>query len=107
MALFNQTPSEWQPEPNSTALGTGVILEAVTQEDGRTATQVLQATYVEDVTFEQCQSYALDKVAFKWIPHSVASIFELRTNACGGRCVDSCVVPGCICNPLGVCQKPI
>lgn len=40
-------------------------------------------------------------VAGKWVPDRVSTLVSLQASLCKGvKCVDSCVNPGCICDPM-------
>lgn len=94
MPLDNQTLDEWLNLPGvgmgPTSLGTGLFIYSF--KPGK--------DIEPDVTYDECKKLAdgKDAKAFKWVPHIVASLDEIKQTACGQRCNRSCVKPGCVCD---------
>lgn len=57
--------------------------------------------YVESFADFEAIGKSPDVVAGKWVPESVARYEQLKNSPCAGVvCVNSCVHPGCVCDPV-------
>jgi hypothetical protein len=87
----NQTRDEWITQ-RDVQRGTGIF---VRQYSGG-ATRPKE--FVESLSYDECIIQGAEALAFKWVPHSVASVSELKAMPCPREeCVDTCVRPACVC----------
>jgi hypothetical protein len=90
MTQHNQTDPRWITRDNP-ALGTAVLV--IEKPDGS-----FQINYYPDVAYRRSQRLAIKAIAFKWVPHHVATLEELQRSQCLGLgCVQRCAKPGCVC----------
>jgi hypothetical protein len=78
----NQTEEKWLEFSNPEDLGTGIFLIPDVKSDKFGAAQKL---VVPDITYPQCVQRGMFTIAFKWVPHSVASASELEV-PCEQQC---------------------
>ncbi|MGB5710331.1 MAG: hypothetical protein WBM44_05425 [Waterburya sp.] len=110
----NKTNSDWLTEENLANTGTAVFLmprntlsrfgfgeqryrgyRGHRRGYGRKVGFVKRS--INNLSYEQAINYGTRALVFKWIPNSIASYQQLRSQPCGSLCVDTCVKPGCIC----------
>lgn len=72
--MKNQTNPEWLKQATQQSLGTGVFLN-------KTSNQSKEKVYIENITYSKCLELGEGYVAFKWVPHFIASAQELK-NSC-------------------------
>jgi hypothetical protein len=100
----NQTDPKWLNPADPDELGTGLFLVA----DVQTTEQPLATKRepVKDLTYLACIQRGHLTIAFKWIPHRIASYSTIANKVCNPEpCVLTCVEAGCICDPVsGVCK---
>lgn len=76
--MHNQTEQSWLENLEPDALGTGVLL---IQGDDK-ASEEVQKTFMQNITYDQCIQHGKNAVAFKWVPHKLASYEELINTTC-------------------------
>ena len=98
MTLHNQTDPAWATQ-DGVALGTGILVFGLPG-------QTLRTEFQPDLPYELVRHLAAGALAFKWVPHAVASLEELRHSRCLGlSCVQRCAKPGCLCI-ADACTRP-
>ncbi|WP_162669249.1 hypothetical protein [Gemmata massiliana] len=90
---YNQTDPQWLAQPHLTQ-GTGIFL---VPDIHSAAPESVKKEYVENITYEECIRRGKLALVVKWVPHTVLSFADLKANACGQNCVDTCAEPGCEC----------
>jgi len=100
--LTNQTHASWLEYADEENLGTGLFL--IRQGGGYRKDLIPDITY-HDLSLRLTE--LREVVAFKWIPHIVATLLDVKkalNNRCGnGRCRQTCIRIGCTCTK-GQCQ---
>jgi hypothetical protein len=96
----NQTLDEWFLHPqivnDPNARGTGVAIA----RPGSGKDHFSDVTYDEMLDNDRLFQF----YCFAWVPHVIATETQVQNAACGGRCSQSCVTPGCLCDrSLGRC----
>jgi hypothetical protein len=101
--MNDQTKEDFLDFVNQDSLGTGIFLIADVESDIYGAANKV---FVQDITYSECIKRGQFAMAFKWVPNSEASVYQLRDTSCTPHsCVKSCVEKGCMCNePRGICQ---
>lgn len=102
--MDNQTEQKWLEDQSPDALGTGVFLIPNLEIDEYAAMEVKA---IRNITYKQCCIRGAFVAAFKWVPNSIEDFESICLENCtNGKCVKTCIKPGCICNPyLGICQS--
>ena len=102
--MNNQTNPSWILNLQTSQLGTGLFMLPDVANDNFAA-MIVQA--VKNLVYSDCLRRGAFAVAFKWVPHNIASYDDLMKAACHPHlCVATCVEPGCMCNTyLGTCQS--
>ena len=77
--MQNQTEQDWLENLEPNALGTGLFLLPDVHSDKSGATR---GVFVPDITYIQCVQRGWRTISFKWIPHAVASIDQLKNSRC-------------------------
>jgi hypothetical protein len=97
--MFDQTKMEWQRKAAPEELGTGIVLlRSNSPEVFKPSKKML----IPNVRYDQFKNKVkeLDAIAMKWVPGFVASYEALLAAACEPKpCTETCVQPGCICDP--------
>lgn len=92
----NQTDPKWLDKSDPDKKGTGlfVIADVSTVEPDAITTVV-----IENITYKQCVGHGYLAIAFKWVPHNIATLQQMRgAPPCDGEdCVYTCVENGCMC----------
>ena len=70
--MQDQTEPDWLEQANKNDLGTGIFLEK--------ANGSVQKRYIENITYDECSKLGKNSIAFKWVPHFIASAQELKNN---------------------------
>ena len=76
----NQTNPEWLRGIDDGTLGTGIFL---IPDVSKNEVGAVQKVVVPDLTYEDCVRRGQAAIAFKWVPHMVASFEQLTTGVCG------------------------
>lgn len=89
--MDNQTERRWVEATSDDDEGTGIFLKQGSPTPIK--------SFEQDMTYAECVARGQSAIAFKWVPHDIASFSALQAAGCGNRrCVDFCVKPGCICD---------
>lgn len=90
----NQTSSAHLTSSPVGTLGTGVFLLADVRS---TSDGGVRKEFVENLTYEDCVERGRLALAFKWVPHAIATESSVKKTPCGDPCVDTCIALGCLC----------
>jgi hypothetical protein len=103
--MWDQTDHQWLTNLKFSDPGTGVFLVPAPNDE---SIKAVRKMHVGGITYPMCVRLGGDihAVAIKWVPETIASIGDLRDTTCTRReCKDTCVKPGCLCNPdTNVCE---
>jgi hypothetical protein len=110
--MYDQTDWSWLANLTVNQLGTGIYLVPPGSPPGKpqlTAPPLFPSRFgppykrlEPGVTYDACKQNActVQAMVFKWVPHTIASFSDIQQTQCSaGPCTDTCVTPGCICNP--------
>jgi hypothetical protein len=101
--MHNQTEPAWLIQATPDSLGTGLFLRRL----GPPGVADYQVTPELQVTYPAAVVAGQTALAFKWVPHHVASedLVLKQMGSCGALCARTCVRYGCVCNPeTGRCE---
>jgi hypothetical protein len=97
----NQTRDEWLELPvvanDPNAKGTGVYIP----QAGGMKDYAIDITYDNMLSRDSAEKF----YAFSWVPHAVATLQQIQSPPCSGRCSKTCKRPGCLCErSIGQCK---
>jgi|SRR5215831_9675389 len=114
--MYDQTDWNWLANLTVNQLGTGIYLlpvkppqvpPPVTGPPFSPSSGPTNKLFQPGITYDVCKQNACRAKAsvFRWVPETIASFTVIQQTQCPDlKCTDTCVTPGCICDPdIGQC----